>query len=121
MYYVLQNVWHSAVLRDSVLDCLVDLGLTSLLAEVGNTPELLASLSDMDNDFTVFGPTNEAFDDLSDLDRPSSLDLLGGHIVNRTIFSSRLRGGRILTPFDEQFSLHVTTVFSNGTRVRHNS
>ena len=111
------------MLRDSVLDCLVDLGLTSFLAELGNAPELLATLSFTSEDddaasFTLFAPSNEAFNALSDLDRMSSQELLGGHIVNRTIFSSRLRGGYILTPFDEQFYLHVTTVSSDSIRVR---
>ena len=108
------------MLRDSVLDCLVDLGLTSLLTEVANAPELLKSLSDLDAEYTIFGPTNEAFESLSDLDRLSSRDVLGGHVVNRTIFSSRLRQGQILTPFDEKYALHVTTVSTNRTaRVRH--
>ena len=97
----------------------MDLGLNSLLAEVGNAPELLDSLSDLDAEYTIFGPTDEAFESLSDLDRPSSRDVLGGHIVNRTIFSSRLRQGQILTPFDEEYALHVTTVSTDGARVRH--
>ena len=106
------------MLRDSVLDCLVDLNLTSLLTEVASAPELLDSLSDLDAEYTIFGPTDEAFESLSDLDRPSSRDVLGGHIVNRTIFSSRLRQGQILTPFDEEYALHVTTVSTDETRVR---
>ena len=105
------------VLRDSVLDCLVDLGLTSFLAELGNVPELLTLLnSDDGSSYTLFAPSNNAFSDLSDLERGSSRMILGGHIVNRTIFSSRLR--QILTPFDDSFSLHVTTVSSGSGRVR---
>ena len=109
------------MLRDSVLDCLVDLGLTSFLAELGNVPELLTLLSsDSEDDasYTLFAPSNDAFNDLSDLEWGSSRMILGGHIVNRTIFSSRLRGGYILTPFDDSFALHVTTVFSGSERVR---
>lgn len=111
-----------SVLRDSVLDCLVDLGLTSFLAELGNVPELLTELSSSDSEddasYTLFAPSNDAFSDLSDLERGSSRMILGGHIVNRTIFSRRLRQGQILTPFDDQYSLHVTTVFSGSGRVR---
>jgi hypothetical protein len=106
------------VLRDSVLDCLVDLGLTSLFAELGNVPEFLTKLGsngdESTDQYTIFAPSNEAFSALSDLDRPSSRTILGGHIVNRSepIFTNRLRQGQILTPIDNQFSLHVTTVSS---------
>ena len=110
-----------SVLRDSVLDCLVDLGLTSVLSEIGNVPEFLAKLGsngDGSTDppsYTFFAPSNEAFNALSDLDRLSSRDILGGHIVNRSepIFTNRLRQGKILTPIDNQYSLHVTTVSSS--------
>lgn len=106
--------FHS-VLRDSILDCLVDLGLTGLLSELGNVPEFLVKLGSGGDDstsYTFFAPSNEAFNDLSDLDRPSSQTILGGHIINRSepIFTNRLRQGKILTPIDNQFSLHVTTV-----------
>ena len=103
------------VLRDSVLNCLVDLNLTSFLAEIGNVPELLAELNsnseeEDDMTYTIFAPSNEAFAAVSDLERGSSEMILGGHIVNKTIFSSRLGQGQILTPFDRRYSLHVTTV-----------
>lgn len=109
------------MLRESVLDCLVELSLTSFLAELGNVPELLTLLSsnlEEDESYTLFAPSNDAFGDLSDLERGSSRMILGGHIVNRTIFSSRLREGQILTPFDDRFALHVTTLFSGSDRVR---
>ena len=117
-------LFHS-VLRDSVLDCLVDLGLTSALSEVGNVPDFLTKLGSSGDDttdqpaYTFFAPSNEAFDDLSDLDRPTSRVILGGHIVNRSapIFSNRLRQGQVLTPVDDQYSLHVTTVSSKSERV----
>ena len=110
-----------SVLRDSVLDCVVDLGLTSVLSELGNVPEFLAKLGANGDDstdqpsYTFFAPSNEAFDALSDLDRLSSREILGGHIVNRSepIFTNRLRQGQILTPVDDQYSLHVTTVSSS--------
>ena len=111
-----------AVLRDSVLDCLVDLGLTAVFSELGNVPEFLTKLNSNGDDtdmssYTFFAPSNEAFDALSDLDRGSSRMILGGHIVNRSkpIFSSRLRQGQILTPIDDQYSLHVSTVSSRST------
>ena len=113
------------MLRDSVLDCLVDLNLTSVFSELGNVPEFLTKLNSNGADttdqplYTFFAPSNEAFAALSDLDRPSSRMILGGHIVNgsRRIFSNRLRQGQILTPIDDQYSLHVTTVSSRSDRV----
>ena len=105
------------MLRDSVLDCLLDLGLTAVFSELGNVPEFLTKLSSNGDDttdersYTFFAPSNEAFDALSDLQRPSSRAILGGHIVNgsRPIFTNRLRQGKILTPIDDRYSLHVTT------------
>ena len=116
----------SSVLRDSVLDCLLDLDLTAVLSELENVTEFLTKLSSNGDDttdersYTFFAPSNEAFDALSDLQRPSSWTILGGHIVNRNrpIFSNRLRQGQILTPIDDQYSLHVTTVSSRSDRVR---
>ena len=109
-------LFHS-VLRDSVLDCLVDLGLTSVLLELGNVPEILTKLGSSGDDstdqpsYTFFAPSNEAFDALSDLNRPSSQTILGGHIVNQSepIFTNTLTQRQILTPFDHKYSLHVTT------------
>ena len=108
-----------------MLDCLVELGLNSFLGELANAPELLEVLGsnsngDDDDDvakFTLFAPSDEAFSAVSDLDRLSSREILGGHIVNGTVFSSRLREGRIVTPFDEEYALHVTTVFADSTKV----
>ena len=116
---MVMHLFLPAVLRDSVLDCLVDLGLTAVFAELGNVPEFLTKLNSNGDDtddsmYTVFAPSNEAFEALSDLNRPSSRMIIGGHIVNRTIFSYRLRQGQILTPFDDQYALHVTTVSSRS-------
>ena len=115
----------SSVLRDSVLDCLLDLDLTAVLSKLGNVPEFLNISSNGDNttderSYTFFAPSNEAFDALSDLKRPTSQTILDGYIVigSRPIFTNRLRQGQILTPIDDQYSLHVTTVSSRSDRVR---
>ena len=108
-----------------MLDCLLDLGFTAVFSELGNVPEFLTKLSSNGDDttdkrsYTFFAPSNEAFDALSDFEKPPSRTILGGHIVNgsRPIFTNRLRQGQILTPIDDQYSLHVTTVSSRSDRV----
>ena len=118
----------------------MDLGLTAVFSELGNVPEFLTNLSFNGNitindttntadeqsytklsfngddtteepSYTFFAPSNEAFDALSDLERPSSQTILGGYIINGSapILTNRFQQGQILTPIDNQYSLHVTT------------
>ena len=113
------NVFFSSVLHDSVLDCLLDLDLTAVLSELENVTEFLINLTN-ERSYTFFAPSNEAFDTFSDVERPSSWMILGGHIVNgsKPIFTNRLQQGQILTPIDDQYSLHVTTVSSRRVSMR---
>ena len=91
--------------KETVVDVALDNGFTSLAAAV-ITAELLPALSDPFAEFTVFAPTNEAFDDLAadlstDITGLLALENLGDillyHVVSGTVLSTELTAGPVAT------------------------
>jgi uncharacterized surface protein with fasciclin (FAS1) repeats len=88
---------------ETVADVAIDNGFTSLTAAVV-TAELLPALTDPFADFTVFAPTDEAFDALAealetDLDGilalPNLADILLYHVVGEEVLSTELVEGEL--------------------------
>ena len=86
-----------------MLDCLKDLGLTTLVnSTVGTQLELLLQ---EDGEFTVFAPTNEVLDGAL---VPEFI--LRAHIVDELVPNNQLRSGVVLLPLNRETLLHVTDV-----------
>ena len=98
-------------LRDSVADCLSELGLTDFLAAIEGS-ELSSQLADMDREFTVFAPINDA------IGLFLSQRSLMSHVVDEVVKNSDLRSGVVLRPLNEDTLLHVTDVVSYNHRRR---
>lgn len=90
---------------ETVVDVAIDNGFTTLTTAVA-TAELLPALTDPLAAFTVFAPTNEAFDDLAadlstDIAGLLALENLGDillyHVVSGTVLSNELIAGPIAT------------------------
>lgn len=106
---------------ETVVDAAIDNGLTSLAAAV-ITAELIPVLSNPLAEFTVFAPTNQAFDDLAaDLNTDlngvlaSSIltDILLHHVVSGTVLSTDLTNGPVTTLSTESVQIDLT----NGVMV----
>jgi uncharacterized surface protein with fasciclin (FAS1) repeats len=90
---------------ETVVDVAIDNSFTSLTAAVV-TAELLPALTDPLADFTVFAPTNQAFDDLATalgtdingvLAHPQLSDILLYHVVDGSVLSNGLSNGPVPT------------------------
>ena len=99
---------------DTVVDCLQNSNLSQFQAQIANEPELRAALQSDDGQYTIFAPSNEAFNTLSDvqtvllfsgLARRQTLEV---HIANRTIPTRKLREGVVIKPLETCTLLHVT-------------
>ena len=99
---------------DTVADCLQNSSLSQFQAQIANEPELSAALQSDDGQFTIFAPSNDAFNRLSDsqilllfsgLNRRQTLEV---HIANKTIPTRRLREGAVIRPLETCTLLHVT-------------
>ena len=100
------HVLNAAVLpNETVVDVALDNGFSSLATAV-ITAELLPALTDPFAEFTVFAPTNEAFDDLAmalstDIAGLLALenlsDILLYHVVSGTVLSTELTAGPVAT------------------------
>ena len=99
---------------DTVADCLQNSTLSQFQAQIANEPELNAALQSDDGQYTIFAPSNEAFNRLSDVQllrlfsglvRRQTLEV---HIANKTIPSSRLREGAVIQPLEACTLLHIT-------------
>jgi transforming growth factor-beta-induced protein len=91
--------------NETVVDVAIDNDFTTLTAAV-ITAELLPALTDPLASFTVFAPTNEAFDDLAealgtDLDGILALPILGDvllyHVIGSEVLSTDLVNGPVTT------------------------
>jgi transforming growth factor-beta-induced protein len=72
--------------------------LTTLLSLVVERPEILATLSDAEGDFTLFAPTNEAFEEalaaFPDLTEEEITEILLYHVLGASVFSGDLEDGQ---------------------------
>ena len=99
---------------DTVVDCLQNSSLSQFQAQIANEPELRAALQSDDGQYTIFAPSNEAFNTLSDvqtlllfsgLARRQTLEV---HIANKTIPTRKLREGVVIQPLETCTLLHIT-------------
>jgi transforming growth factor-beta-induced protein len=116
---------------ETVADVAIDNGFSYLTAAVV-TAELLPALTDPFADFTVFAPSNDAFDNLADalgtdIDGLLALENLGDillyHVLASSVNSADINNGDIVTPLNDAntIKLTVTTeksaVFVNQAQV----
>ena len=101
---------------ETVVDVAIDNGFTSLTTAV-ITAELLPALTDPLAEYTVFAPTNQAFDDLAialgtDLNgvlaNPELADILLYHVVSGTVLSSGLTNGSVPTLNGQDVQVDIT-------------
>jgi transforming growth factor-beta-induced protein len=106
---------------ETVVDVAIDNSFTSLTAAVV-TAELLPVLTDPFSEFTVFAPTNDAFDDLATtlgtdlngvLASPNLTDILLYHVISGTVLSGDLTAGPVATVGGENVIIDLT----NGVKV----
>jgi len=111
----------------TVADVAIDNGFTSLVSAVV-TAELLPALSDPFANYTVFAPTNEAFDDLaSDLGTtvngllalPELASILTYHVLGTEVPSSAVTNGAIVQPLSTLNSLKLTKTTAGEVFVNH--
>ena len=116
------HVINSVLLPDeTVVDVAIDNGFSTLAAAV-ITAELMPALTDPYNAFTVFAPTNEAFDNLAaalgtDLNGilalPNLADVLLYHVVGGVVLSTDLMNGSVPTLNGQD----VTVDLTNGVMI----
>lgn len=90
---------------ETVVDLAIDNGFSTLVAAVVKA-ELLPALSELFSEYTVFAPTNQAFDDLATalntdlnglLALPNLADVLLYHVLDEAVFSNQLVAGPVET------------------------
>jgi uncharacterized surface protein with fasciclin (FAS1) repeats len=101
---------------ETVVDVAIDNGFTSLTTAVV-TAELLPALTDPLAEYTVFAPTDEAFDDLAAelntdiagiLALPNLADILLYHVVAGTVLSTDLTNGTVTTLNGDDVTVDIT-------------
>lgn len=101
---------------ETVVDRAIDAGFTTLTSAVV-TAELLPVLSNPFGTFTVFAPTNQAFDDLANafgvqtsdlLTLPELAEVLKYHVLGTEVLSSAITNGQIVAPVSTLNSLKIT-------------
>jgi transforming growth factor-beta-induced protein len=106
---------------ETVADVAIDNGFTTLTAAVVKA-ELLPALSNPFGTFTVFAPTNAAFDNLATalgtdlngiLNLPNLADVLLYHVVGSVALSTDLTNGAIPTLLGQDVTIDLT----NGVKV----
>jgi uncharacterized surface protein with fasciclin (FAS1) repeats len=115
---------------ETVADVAIDNGFSTLVTAVV-TAELLPALTNPLANYTVFAPTNEAFDDLASelgttvnglLALPSLADILTYHVLGTEVPSSAVTNGAIVQPLSTTNTLKLTAtadgdVFVNQAQV----
>ena len=111
---------------ETVVDVAIDNGFTTLASAV-ITAELLPALTDPYNEFTVFAPTNDAFDALAvalntDLNGilalPNLAEVLLYHVVDGFVASEDLSNGPVTTLSGTEVSVDLTSgVMINNSNV----
>ncbi|WP_294672690.1 fasciclin domain-containing protein [uncultured Fluviicola sp.] len=127
------GVVHSidAVLMSSetVIDVALDNGFTTLVAAVVQE-ELVPVLSDPFAQYTVFAPSNTAFDDLAAslntniaglLALPNLDDVLKYHVLGTEVVASAVTNGAVVNPLSTTNSLKLTKTSANAVFVNHAS
>lgn len=122
---------NAVILSDeTVVDVAIDNGFTALTAAVV-TAELLPALTDPFADYTVFAPSDAAFNDLAaalgtDLDgvlaNPELANILTYHVLGEEVMSSMINNGDIVTPLNDANTIKLTAtgggdVFANQAQV----
>jgi uncharacterized surface protein with fasciclin (FAS1) repeats len=106
---------------ETVVDVAIDNGFSTLATAVA-TAELLPVLTDPFSEFTVFAPTNAAFEDLATslsttvnglLALPNLADILTYHVVEGTVLSTQLTAGPVATVNGEDVIVSLT----NGVQI----
>ncbi len=101
---------------ETVVDVAIDNGFSTLTTAV-ITAELIPALSDPFSEFTVFAPTNDAFDTLVSelgIDIPTLLalpnlgNILAYHVVSGTVLSTDLMNGDVVTLSGESITVDLT-------------
>ena len=101
---------------ETVVDVAIDNNFTSLTAAVVKA-ELLPVLTDPLSEFTVFAPTNAAFDSLADalntdlngiLALPNLANVLTYHVVSGTVLSTDLVAGPVATVNGQNVTINLT-------------
>jgi uncharacterized surface protein with fasciclin (FAS1) repeats len=125
------HVLNAVVLpSETVVDVAIDNGFTSLTAAVVKA-ELVPALSNPFATFTVFAPTNAAFDSLAValnttvsglLNLPNLADILKYHVLGTEVASSAVTNGAIVAPLSTTNTLKLTktttgNVFINQAQV----
>lgn len=114
----------------TVADVAIDNGFSTLVTAVV-TAELLPALTNPLANYTVFAPTNDAFDDLADelgttvnglLALPSLADILTYHVLGTEVLSSAVTNGAVVQPLSTTNTLKLTAtadgdVFVNQAQV----
>jgi len=115
---------------ETVVDVAIDNGFTSLTAAVV-TAELLPALTDPFATFTVFAPSDDAFNNLAaalgtDLEgilaNPELASILTYHVLGEAVMSSMINNGDIVTPLNDANTIKLTAtgegnVFANQAQV----
>jgi transforming growth factor-beta-induced protein len=103
--------------NETVVDIAIDNGFSTLATAV-ITAELLPSLTDPHAAFTVFAPTNNAFDDLATalntdlngiLALPNLSDILLYHVVAGTVLSTDLSNGTVTTLSGDDITVDLSS------------
>jgi len=112
---------------ETVADVAIDNGFSTLVTAVV-TAELLPALSDPLANYTVFAPTNEAFDDLASdlgttvnglLTLPELASILAYHVLGTEVPSSAVTNGAIVQPLSTLNSLKLTKTTDGEVFVNH--
>ena len=99
---------------NTVVDCLRSSNLTQFQAQLANEPDLNAALQSDSRQYTIFAPSDEAFDQLSDIRELllfsglSRRQTLEAHIANQTIPTQKFIEGAVIRPLEESTLLHIT-------------
>ena len=111
----------------TVVDIAINNGFTSL-TEAVITAELVPTLSNPGATFTVFAPTNDAFDRLADelgtdlngiLALPNLADVLTYHVLGSEVLAADINNGDIAQPVSLSNSLKLTVKANSDVFVNH--
>ncbi|MDP4762694.1 MAG: fasciclin domain-containing protein, partial [Salibacteraceae bacterium] len=110
---------------ETVVDVAIDNGFSTLATAV-ITAELLPALTDPFGTYTVFAPTNAAFDDLATalgtdinglLALPNLADILTYHVLGAEVASSAVNNGDVVAPLSTTNTLKLTKTSMNDVYV----